>query len=248
MTTILIFIGVLMTQVVQAQEQECAWGNSVFENAVVSQYYFSDTDNCGVSVRHKGKYPIYRSYAFYSSGLFSIFNSYDRGEGVHSTGARNFFFFPRVHRVHWSHQVDQKQVTIRLAKSSVYFSTDKVVVSASAGAKIDEDTKVHPENDGGVEIQSYWGIYLDAGFAFGHASYQDKNKISKFVDHRGNECEVQNYEIFDYIYGEDERGNVFLDEVVLKFAPHWKSNQVADESELRAYLGRRCTQLDLSYL
>src|SRR5690348_13146670 len=70
---------------------------------------------CSVSIRTV-KYSsdlIYRDYLAFTNGLLLVFNSYGEGDEQTHTGAREFYFLPRVND-NFSIQVEERERSLKL--------------------------------------------------------------------------------------------------------------------------------------
>ncbi|MBI2386803.1 MAG: hypothetical protein HYV14_12410 [Elusimicrobia bacterium] len=150
---------------------------------------------------------IYRSYGFFSNGLLMVFNSYGDGEdnNPNLTSAREFYFFPRTGAL--SLEMDKTAGTV----SVVMADGGRVVIDPATSqiASLDRGSvvvapRIDPADRGGVEITSYQGLMLDAGFRMGESPAGRPKADSTFRDAFGHLCTVKNTEIFAYANGDHE--------------------------------------------
>lgn len=151
---------------------------------------------------------VYRNYLFTSDGNLMVFNSFGWGDDSGSTGARDFYMFPRPlvkATFQWNDTARHLEVTDVTGGRS-YFSYETAELIQLEKGQISVDPKVHPDNRGGVEIRSYQGLLLDIGWAMGRSPTQNPSGWAIFTDRKGQSCRVQNRNIFRY--GSD--GDVFF--------------------------------------
>lgn len=169
----------------------------------------------------------YRSYLLTDEGLLMVFNSFGTDEGAH--GARVFYFFPR--------QLDpdmkvrhRGQISIQTATPGIelIFSTDETRILGMRGGQVKESSQVSPSNSGGLEFSHVQTLFLDAGFAYGQDPTGLPNRNSKFIDVRGQTCEVKNAEIFKYTSDGDS---------IFRFS----------DTELKNFLSTRCPNLQVNF-
>lgn len=169
---------------------------------------------------------IYRSYGFFSNGLLMVFNSYGDGEdnNPNLTSAREFYFFPRTGAL--SLEMDKTAGTV----SVVMADGGRVVINPETSqiASLDRGSvlvapRIDPADRGGVEITSYAGLMLDAGFRMGESPAGRPKADSTFRDAQGHLCTVKNTEVFAYANGDHE----------LKHT----------DAELKAFLKTRCPNI-----
>ena len=166
---------------------------------------------------------IYRSYGFFSDGMLMVFNSYGDGEDSNPnlTSAREFYFFPR--RGAMSLEMDEAAGTISVLMADGGRATINPASSQIAAfdrGSVTVSPRIDPADRGGVEITSYAGLVLDAGFRMGESPSGRPNADSTFRDAQGHLCTVKNNEVFAYANGEHE----------LKF----------NDAQLKAWLKTRC--------
>lgn len=187
----------------------------------------SDDSKCFLSIRNrKASGLLYRSYLFTSEGELLVFNSLGNGNEAESTGAREFFMFPRVQAAatyEWNDDTGRLTVTTVNGNKASFDYEDAELVEMT-GAVIKRDSEIRPDNRGGVEITQYQGLILDAGFKLGSAPSGVSGAISTFTDRNGKTCKIRNYEVFKYTADGD---------VIFKFS----------DKGLQSFLKNRCPQL-----
>lgn len=182
---------------------------------------------CYVSVRNfKATGLFYRDYMFTSDGELMVFNSLGPGSESETTGAREFFMFPRVSSIptfEWNDENRRLIITTVNGNRASFDYEDAELVEMS-GATIKRSAEIRPDNKGGVEILNYQGLLLDVGFKLGSAPSQNSRALSKLIDINGKTCQIQNDEIFKYSEDQD---------VYLRYS----------DQGLKTFLKKRCPQL-----
>jgi hypothetical protein len=169
---------------------------------------------------------IYRSYGFFSDGMLMVFNSYGDGEDSNPnlTSAREFYFFPRTGAMVLEMDKAGGTISVVMAdggRATIDPSTSQI--SALDRGSVLVAPRIDPADRGGVEITSYAGLLLDAGFRLGESPSGRPKADSTFRDAFGHLCAVKNAEIFAYAGGDHE----------LKFT----------DAQLAAFLKTRCPNI-----
>lgn len=150
---------------------------------------------------------IYRSYGFFSNGLLMVFNSYGDGEDSNPnlTSAREFYFFPRTGALSLEMNETAGTVAVVMAdgRRMIIDPATSQLASVERGSVM-VAPRIDPADRGGVEITSYAGLMLDAGFRMGESPSGRPKADSTFRDAFGHLCTVKNSEIFAYANGEHE--------------------------------------------
>lgn len=190
------------------------------------QQYLTRNNVCFFSVgNHKTLGGIYRNYLFTSDGEFMIFNSYGWGDDSSSTGAREYFFFPRTSSIAYNWNDESRQLEVSSASGDkFFFDYDEAQLVSMDKGQVRIAEEVRKDNKGGVEILSYQGLLMDGGFKIGSAPTSNRNGASVFKDATGGTCTLKNSSIFKY----ESDGNSFI-----KF----------NDAELTAYLKKTCSRL-----
>jgi len=163
---------------------------------------------------------VYRGFLFNEDGLMMVFNSFGDGPDSESTGARDFYLFPRrAGQVPPAFRPGQgNTLDVRLAGGRVMtFEGKDVSVRSLEDAEISVDPKVSPGNEGGVEIRILRGLLLDCGFRLGGQPESVASRTSVFRDPKGRSCKVENREIFAYQEGGDVRLRFRTDVALAEF-------------------------------
>lgn len=159
----------------------------------------SSGGDCFLSVRnYKTSGMVYRDYLFSASGNFLVFNSFGDGSISDSTGAREFYIFPRRHAIpQYKWNTETRRLEVTSASGSVfYFDYENSDVVAISNGNVKVASTVTPANRGGVEISNYKGLILDVGFTMGKAPSENQSAMSTFTDENGKTCKVRNGEVF----------------------------------------------------
>jgi hypothetical protein len=167
---------------------------------------------------------VYRSYSFFDTGLLMVFNSYGEGTNSATTGAREYYFFPRSGKPALQMDAAAGTILVTMADGDVVSidSTTAQIASSSRG-EVAVSPRIDPANLGGVEFPHYDGLMLDTGYARGGSPANSPDRQSTFRSPQGQLCRVANREIFAYA-GRDH---------TFKF----------DDAALSAFLKKRCPAL-----
>lgn len=173
---------------------------------------------------------VYRAHAFFDDGLLMVFNSYGDGEGnPNLTSAREFFFFPRRGAPQLTMDAAAGAVSVRMSDGGrVNFDAATAQIASLERGAVTVASRIDPADRGGVEIPSYSGLMLDAGFRLGESPSGRPNAESTFRDARGRTCAVKNNELFNYTPDGDH---------AFKFT----------DAQLSAWLASRCPGLSAGF-
>jgi hypothetical protein len=171
---------------------------------------------------------IYRSFLMTSEGLLMVFNSYGPEETSDMHGARVFYFFPRSQTPESESGADFTEVKWTTPGLSLLLSLDQHKVLGMRGGRVKEALKISPNNKGGIEFSNVGTLYLDAGFTMGQDPTGLRNRDSKFIDSKGQTCDVKNSEVFKYA-SDGEPSFKFTD------------------PELKSFLASRCPGLTVNF-
>jgi len=155
---------------------------------------------CYVSI-HPESTPgmIYRSYVFFGDGLMMVFSSYGDGPSSKTTSAREFFFFPRRRAPELTMDPKARSITVRMSdggRADIAPATAQLSGLERGHATV--SPKIDPAERGGVEITSYTGLMLDAGFRIGESPSGRADGTSTFRDAEGRTCGAANRDLFNY--------------------------------------------------
>lgn len=173
---------------------------------------------------------VYRGYVFFSDGLLMVFSSYGDGSDSNPnlTSAREFYFFPRTGALELAMDKTAGTVSVRMSDGGrVHFYPATAQIKSFDRGSVTVSPSVDPAERGGVEITSYVGLVLDAGFRMGESPAGRPDADSTFRDAQGHLCTVKNRELFAYANGEH----------AFKFA----------DAELSAWLKTRCPGLSADF-
>ncbi len=146
---------------------------------------------------------VYRSLAFFSGGLMMVFSSYGAGDDPALTSAREFWFFPRLAAPTVAADAAAGTIAVTLPDGGVA-TIDPATAQLSAldRGTVRVEPRVDPALRGGVEIPSYRGLILDAGYRRGESPSGRPAASSTFRDAQGHSCAVKNSELWTYSGGE----------------------------------------------
>jgi hypothetical protein len=199
----------------------------VFDNTTVQT--LAGNTGCFVTVNPRNVYDlIYRSFLFDDSGLFMIFDSLGNGPESETTGAREFYFFPRkIKEVSYQYDASAQRLNVTTPSGKIFvFNTEKAILVSATNSTLAIDYDVNGKNKGGVEFVKNDGLYLDLGFKMGQSPSQDPNDKVTFKDTKQNSCVVKNSDIFKYTLDQD---------VIFKY----------DDAQLGKFLKRTCPKMKL---
>ncbi len=156
--------------------------------------------NCFVYVTPVDKRDlVFRSYVFSSDGAFQIFESYGRGSEQTRTGIRSYFFPSLRGNPHVNLVSIENQTLLQVASPSgirFKFDPSKSRMSAIDGADFVEFDDVDPGHEGGIEIFGANRLWIDSGYARGHAPYEDLDSSSWVIDRNDKRCSILNRQLF----------------------------------------------------
>ncbi len=212
----------------------CVDGRRVVDQLRVQSIWSPESGACMVTVDpFTTQDLVYRGFLFNEDGLMMVFNSFGDGPDSVSSGARDFYLFPRQNGKSMPafRPGIGNTLEVRLAGGRLMtFEGKDGSVRSLQDAEITVDPEVTPQNAGGVEIRLLRGLLLDCGFRLGGQPESDRSRPSVFRDPQGHICTVTNREIFSYLEGGDVR---------LRFRT---------DAELAEFLEWRCPDLDLDGL
>lgn len=239
----------------------CPHRQQRIDNLMVSFFYLAQIRSCGVSATDDSMAVKWRSHIVLSNGEYMVFNNYGYGPVATDTGARVFWFFPRLQipKVQMSESIGGSSGSTQPSLSSVIHLVSASRVSFKMDTKtsrivgsddmeIFESEEISRENNGGVEIMSYPGILLDSGFRMGEAPYVDPDRLSCFRDRVNRSCCLANRELFTYRYIPRPNRPPLLEEVYFNFdtMPSDGNDSIGD-LRLAEFLAAKCPLLDASF-
>lgn len=183
--------------------------------------------DCFVSVsNNKLDSMFYRGYVFTAEGNLMVFNSFGSGPVSETTGAREFYTFPRRFKYPtftWD-QVQQNLKVVSTTGDEYYFDLETAHLKGQSKAEVQVASEISKTNGGGVEIKNYKGLILDTGFKMGSAPTSNPRGKIKFTDEVGKSCEMTVGDIFSY----REDGDPYV-----KFS----------DKKLASFLKKKCSKL-----
>lgn len=205
--------------------QDCPYQNTRRNNLQFSQQFQKDIAECMFSIHPQNAYQnlFYRSYLVTSSGLLFVFNSYGDGSTASTTGAREYYFFPREPYT-GGVELTAGVVSIRMnSKLTLQFESKNLYPLNNSNLVLKNLLSISPKNAGGVEVLKYRGVYLDVGFMMGKAPSSIGTHKSMFKNQFGQKCSIQNNNIFDYKDGEPRlQHDLILKKIVAAQCPAFK--------------------------
>ncbi len=216
------FLAVFPAFCLADSSAEC--GPQFFRNsALQAQRYENSSGDCVVSVLPLIFNDItYRSYLISSQGKLLVFNSLGEGPNSTHTGARVYYFFPRVSLPQLN--PDSQSVYVQFSdQDSLSFDLNTGLLSGLTRGQLTVDPQIRPDNQGGVEILQFPGLILDAGFALGQDPTAKVDQKSVFIDAKGQRCLVKNTQLFSFTAKGDIRWTMTDPELVIflgKYCPN----------------------------
>lgn len=198
-----------------------------FENIQLQQSLSADGKKCylGVHPRDAFETLIYRDYLLAHNGLMMIFNSFAPDEGPGSDGAREFFFLPTEFKGYALRTENNSLVVNGFQNLELRFSMKTAQLESISGAQIQVKDEVVPENQGGIEILSFNGVYLDSGFLMRNSPSSRPQRTSTWKNSHNQQCKMRNQEIFKYSNQENIlKPNEELKKLIQTRCPDFKMN------------------------
>lgn len=162
----------------------------------VSRGTYASSGECYVSVQQAHpKNLFYRDFSFASDGQMMIFSSYGDGPVSSTTGASEFYFFPRLQ--HPNYEIRENVVAVIMANGKeMLFDRQNAEPISMDGVEFKYMSEVYVGDKSGFEVVSYDGLYMNSGFNMGMNPTWYLNKKSTFVFEDGKKCVVKNSDIF----------------------------------------------------
>jgi hypothetical protein len=158
---------------------------------------------CFVDIHPTAATMVYRDYAFFDDGLMMVFNSYGDSNAPDMTSARAFYFFPHSGAPVLTMDPKAGTVTVTMSDGArAFFDPATAQVSGLERGSVTVASRIDRADRGGVEIPTYNGLLLDAGFRLGGLPSAKPQGNSTFRDAKGATCTVRNDEIFVYANGD----------------------------------------------
>jgi hypothetical protein len=225
---------VLSTLPVHAQPAEvtdCP-ANQVIAGDVIASRFNTVSLGCVVQVTPRVKTNLlYREYWMDERGRLLVFTSVPGDNPDTASGTRTFFIFPRQQKPAFAvTEAGDLSLTLVTGEPAVFKGASARLQSFPGVFK--EDSAINLDNHGGLEIKSFKGIILDAGWMVGSEAYKNPQGSSTLTDAHDQKCEIQNDEFFFY-------DNMYYSEPNLRFP---------DDESLSEFLKQRCPNLDVSAL
>ena len=214
---------------VQAAPSPCT-AEQIVGRGVVASRFNTVALGCVVQVTPRSKPNLqYREFWFDERGRMLVFSSIPGEDIDKATGTRTYFIFPRRELLSFS-ALENGDLSLRLATGDdAVFTADEARLSSFPG-QFSEERQVSLDNRSGVELSSFHGILLDAGWKTGGEAYKDPDGISMLSDEHNHKCAIRNNEFFFYV-------NMYYSEPNLVYP---------QDAELEKFLSKRCPNLDLS--
>ena len=192
---------------------------------------------CFLSVSPKNAYVdlIYRSYVFSNRGSLLVFNSFGDGDNENElTGAKEFYFFPRLEKQQtfsWMTDTEFKKDYLKIESNhhfNVKIDTENGLITSVDQAILEIDPAINPDNQGGVRMSPKSGLIYELPFTMGRAPSSQPNVRGVFIDSKGGLCTVKVSELFN----KDSSGETYF-----------KMSDLA----LKQFLKIKCPKLNVGY-
>lgn len=161
----------------------------------------NDGMTCFVSVHNrKAENLTYRDYLFTEDGEFMVFVSLGPGDESKTTGAREFFFFPRRHQFpSYAFNDETRRLEVTSVTGDVfYFDYEDAELTHMTNGRVQRSADVVATNRGGIEILDYKGLKMDSGFRLGGAPTVIRTGKAAFTDGNAKTCNLQNKDLFTF--------------------------------------------------
>jgi len=214
------------------EQPECPDRLEARELTQIQQSYSPSLKRCYLSISHRNNYQtlIYRDYLISNEGHLMAFLSFGPGPDQTSTGAKEFFFFPRKIKsqsFYWD-DYDSKLIIKASTPFDFIFRTETSEIEEISQAQVFIDPKISKENDGGIKILPRSGLVLEFPFQLGRAPTSIPSLKGKFIDANSNTCSLRVSDLFKRLTSDGD--------VEFKF----------DDVQLTRYLKTKCPQLRFS--
>jgi hypothetical protein len=150
--------------------------------------------------RNKATQPQYRSYKFDSTGLFTVMNTYGRGQPKINLGLREFFILPLLNYEPTFKIEANRDVTVTLVSGHQFkiSSRDFTVTELTPGIVLEKP--LARDNGGGFEFILKEGFWFDSGFKIGVAPlvYPMATSLLKSSKSTVSSCRLNNQEFLAY--------------------------------------------------
>ena len=198
----------------------------LFDQTQIQQIFSKNSNTCHLLTSNRNDFSNlkYRSYLFSSNGLLMVFVSLGSGDDNTTTGAKEFYFFPRNNQSLQYRSLDNQKILFNL-KGPFDFTMDSITSQLinSNNAFVKVDTKISAENNAGVIIIPKMGFVLESPFTLGGAPTSKPNAESFFIDRNNLKCRFLNKEIFRYI---DQ------DNVIIQYSDNEVMNKIKNRCPL----------------
>ncbi|MGZ3706562.1 MAG: hypothetical protein ACXWP1_12530, partial [Bdellovibrionota bacterium] len=170
----------------------------VIGSGIVASRFATVALGCVVQVTPRFKPELrYRDFWIDERGRFLVFTSVPGDDLDKATGTRTYFLFPRRQIPGFSLKENgDLSLLLGTGQEAVFAGADARLLSFPGDFSVAGEASL--ENQGGVEINSFSGIWLDAGWLVGGQSYKNPQGLSTISDARGQKCGVRNDEFFFY--------------------------------------------------
>ncbi len=144
--------------------------------------------------------------------------NFGSGDETVDTGARTYYFFPRLRLPNFLFDPTTLKVTDASGHTHLFDVASGKYISLEGGeVRISE--KISPLNQGGFAVLNLDALMLDNGFALGELPYVQEDGLSNF-NLSGTDCSIENKSLFEYLYGEYPDGSRYIESINFKLTDH----------------------------
>ena len=198
----------------------------------VQQSYSPSMKRCYLSISNRNNYQtlVYRDYLISSEGHLMAFLSFGPGPDATTTGAKEFYFFPRNTKkqdFHWDN--DNSILVVKATTPFDYiFDTTTSEITEIANAQVFIDPKISKENNGGITMIPQTGLVLEFPFQLGKAPTSIPTLKGYFIDSKSHRCSMKVSDLFKVLNQDGD--------VAFKYT----------DAQLTKLLKTKCPQLEFS--
>lgn len=185
----------------QAQDSQTCQDRVERGGTIQAQMRPTSNGDCFVSIsNYKVSTMFYRGYVFSADANLMVFNSFGSGPVSETTGAREFYTFPRRFKYPTFTWNEEQRVLVVTSTTGdeFYFDYETAQPKGMNKAEVQVAAEISKNNGGGVEIKNYKGLIMDAGFKMGSAPTSNPRNKVKFTDETGKTCDLTVGDIFNY--------------------------------------------------
>lgn len=142
---------------------------------------------------------IYRSYLFSSAGSMLAFLSFGEGPESETTGAKEFYFFPRkkLNEQSFVWNLDDISFNIQTnAAYNFYFDAKVTEILSVKNAQVKLSKEIRKDNNGGIFLTPEKGLIFELPFTLGSAPSTQLNLSGKLLNSKNQICKLKIGQVF----------------------------------------------------